>query len=158
MTEVLHFKIPLSEKAIAAIDDIISEKDDEISKEEWISKKVGDDLKKATKLRNQLNVEGEIKLYNGKVVKQDDLLSFPLESFPEGSVELLIGEKRKGKIELSVSLIDASNRLLGGPKLSWDTSRDYLYKVILDAIEEELKTIEDKELDDEEKAIYKKKP
>ena len=151
---VLHLKIPLSDDAIAYLNEIIADDEDSTTPGHWLfTTAIKPGVKQTAQTRNLLRARGSLTLPNGKKLVPADLDIGPLESFPEGTVDIIISDRVKGWIEEAAGYVSAANRLQDA-KLAWTTPQDWVREICLAAIATSTADIDATEFDAEEKELY----
>jgi hypothetical protein len=150
----MKIKLPLSEQAIADLNDIIAEEKDSPTPAHWLfTNGVKPVLKNTAETRNLIQERGSLELPNGAKITPSDIQNLTLESYPEGNIEIAIGERTKFHIEQNASYLFAINRKLGSP-LTWTTAKEWVLESCLSAIAKQMAKLDSDELDAEEKELY----
>lgn len=153
---VLKLKISLGEEALAMLNEVTMEEKDPPTAAHFLFKEaIRPRVKETAETRKLIHARGSLTLPNGKEITVSDLDSVgPLESYPDGQIEIPISDRVKGWIEETAGYIAAVNRL-SGTKLQWTTPREYVREICLAAIATKAAKIDADELDEDEKAFDK---
>lgn len=155
---MLKFRMTLSEEAMGALSDIISDPSlkDTPSEGKWILQNaILPILKRDAVGVNLLKGRGSIDMSDGTILNLSDMKPFPLETFENGNIEILIGDRTKERIENHVSFTEAVNRLKNTAGVAWHTAREWILELTLVTIAQESANLDDRMIEDEQKENYK---
>ncbi|MGI0067745.1 MAG: hypothetical protein ACREB9_04925 [Thermoplasmata archaeon] len=153
MSDTTHLRLPVSEEALAAINDLIHAGKDDISPGRFCFQKISAAVKQYAEPANRVRFSGHLDV-GDKVVRPSDLRSFPLESGSEGSVSVVIGPIVKAGIERACAVTDAINRVAGSAPLGWKTSAEWCLRVVEESVARETAKEEGTDADAEERELY----
>jgi hypothetical protein len=150
----LHLKVPLSDEAMAYLNEILTEEKGEATPSHWLfANALKPRIKETAETRKLVRARGSLELPGGKKVTPADFDIGPLESFPEGQVEFTISDRVKAWIEESAGYIVAVNQRTGGT-LQWKTPAEWVREICLSAIVTRAAKLDADDLDEEEKTLY----
>lgn len=150
---ILHLRIPLTDDAMAYLDEIIVADKAGATAKGWLfDNAIKPRVKETAETRKLVRARGSLELPGGKTMSAADFDIGPLESFPDGQVEFTLGDHVKGWIEESAGYIVAVNKRTGGT-LQWKTPAEWVREICLSAIAKRQAELEAEAIEAEDKVI-----